>query len=157
MRITAKLPNGPPTTGRPRILGSAPGARHPGWETGIVQGQMFWRGSDPLQGHEPGTMRHVIIISADAYNLSRSRLLPLQGFPPIHASGNKISPFFSTKPTPHPPETLDSPGYHESRKSPLRPQRPGGLFSFLCKGTFTMTPSNPDFSQITGKKPSSVA
>jgi len=38
----------------------------------IVRGQIFWCGLDPVPGHEQGALRPVIIISADAYNLSRS-------------------------------------------------------------------------------------
>ena len=41
----------------------------------IVRGQIFWCGLDPVQGHEQGALRPVIIISADAYNLSRSPLV----------------------------------------------------------------------------------
>ncbi|MFN7648003.1 MAG: type II toxin-antitoxin system PemK/MazF family toxin [Acidobacteriota bacterium] len=64
----------------------------------IVRGQIFWCGLDPVQGHEQGALRPVIIISADTYNLSRSPLVavvPLTRAPaknPLHLE-------FSTKQT----------------------------------------------------------
>ena len=40
----------------------------------IERGQIYWCGLDPIQGHEEGKTRPVVIISADAYNKTQSPL-----------------------------------------------------------------------------------
>lgn len=56
----------------------------------IERGQIFWCELDPVHGHEQGATRPVIVVSADAYNASRSPLVaivPLTRAPaknPIH-------------------------------------------------------------------------
>jgi len=58
----------------------------------IERGQIYWCGLDPVQGHEQGKTRPVVIISSDSYNKSRSPLtaiVPLTSSPgknPIHLS-----------------------------------------------------------------------
>jgi mRNA-degrading endonuclease toxin of MazEF toxin-antitoxin module len=34
----------------------------------IERGQIFWCGLDPVEGHEQGATRPVVIVSADSYN-----------------------------------------------------------------------------------------
>ena len=56
----------------------------------IEKGQIYWCGLDPVQGHEQGLKRPVIIVSADPYNQTKSPLaaiVPLTKSPiknPIH-------------------------------------------------------------------------
>ena len=58
----------------------------------IERGQIFWCGLDPVQGHEQGALRPVVIVSSDSYNSARSPLtaiVPLTRAPaknPIHLS-----------------------------------------------------------------------
>ena len=51
----------------------------------VERGQIFWCGLDPTQGHEQGTTRPVVIVSANAYNQTQSPLVavvPLTKAPP---------------------------------------------------------------------------
>jgi mRNA interferase MazF len=56
----------------------------------IERGQIYWCGLDPVQGHEQGATRPVVIVSADQYNKTRSPLVavvPLTRAPaktPLH-------------------------------------------------------------------------
>ena len=56
----------------------------------IERGQIYWCGLDPVQGHEQGSTRPVVVVSSDAYNGSQSPLaaiVPLTKAPiknPIH-------------------------------------------------------------------------
>lgn len=56
----------------------------------IERGQVYWCGLDPIQGHEQGAIRPVVIVSADAYNKTQSPLVavvPLTKAPaktPVH-------------------------------------------------------------------------
>lgn len=56
----------------------------------IERGQIFWCALDPVEGHEQGATRPVVIVSADLYNASRSPLtaiVPLTRAPaknPLH-------------------------------------------------------------------------
>jgi mRNA interferase MazF len=58
----------------------------------IERGQIYWCGLDPVQGHEQSAKRPAIVVSADAYNASRSPLVaivPLTRAPaknPIHVA-----------------------------------------------------------------------
>ena len=40
----------------------------------IERGQIYWCALDPIQGHEQGATRPVIVVSADAYNKTQSPL-----------------------------------------------------------------------------------
>lgn len=40
----------------------------------IETGQIYWCALDPIQGHEQGATRPVIVVSADAYNKTQSPL-----------------------------------------------------------------------------------
>lgn len=63
--------------------------------SGLRKGQIYWCGLDPVAGHEQGSVRPVIIVSADAYNATRS---PLVGIVPLtrSAAKNPIHLGFST-------------------------------------------------------------
>ena len=56
----------------------------------IEKGQIYWCDLDPVQGHEQGATRPVVIMSSDSYNASQSPLaavIPLTKAPvknPIH-------------------------------------------------------------------------
>ncbi len=52
----------------------------------MEKGQIYWCALDPVQGHEQGFTRPVVIVSADAYNQSRS---PLIGIVPVTKSPAK--------------------------------------------------------------------
>jgi len=52
----------------------------------IQRGQIYWCGLDPVQGHEQGLTRPVVIVSSDLYNASRS---PLVGVVPLTKSAAK--------------------------------------------------------------------
>jgi len=58
----------------------------------IGRGQIFWCELDPVQGHEQGAIRPVVVISANPYNETRSPLVaivPLTKSPPktpVHVS-----------------------------------------------------------------------
>lgn len=52
----------------------------------IVRGQIYWCGLDPVHGHEQGAIRPVIIVSADAYNETKS---PLVAIVPLTRSAPK--------------------------------------------------------------------
>lgn len=43
----------------------------------IERGQIYWCALDPVEGHEQGATRPAIIVSADAYNASRSPLVAI--------------------------------------------------------------------------------
>lgn len=43
----------------------------------IERGQIYWCALDPVQGHEQGATRPAVIVSADAYNASRSPLVAI--------------------------------------------------------------------------------
>ena len=51
----------------------------------IARGQIYWCTLDPVQGHEQGSVRPVVVVSADAYNKTQSPLVavvPLTKVPP---------------------------------------------------------------------------
>jgi len=56
----------------------------------IERGQIYWCALEPIQGHEQGATRPVIVVSADAYNKTQSPLaavVPLTKAPaktPLH-------------------------------------------------------------------------
>lgn len=50
------------------------------------RGEIYWCDLEPRRGHEQGAKRPVIIISADAYNLSKS---PLIGVVPLTTAAAK--------------------------------------------------------------------
>jgi mRNA interferase MazF len=52
----------------------------------IEKGQIFWCGLDPVQGHEQGATRPVVVVSSDAYNGTQS---PLVGIVPLTRSPGK--------------------------------------------------------------------
>jgi mRNA interferase MazF len=62
----------------------------------IERGQIYWCGLDPVQGHEQGKTRPVVIISSDSYNKSRS---PLTGIVPLTSSPAKNPIHLSLSPT----------------------------------------------------------
>ena len=43
----------------------------------IEKGQIYWCGLDPVQGHEQGLTRPVVIISSDSYNQTKSPLVAI--------------------------------------------------------------------------------
>ena len=52
----------------------------------IGRGQIYWCGLDPVQGHEQGAVRPVVIVTADSYNETKS---PLVAIVPLTRSAPK--------------------------------------------------------------------
>jgi mRNA interferase MazF len=52
----------------------------------MKRGEIYWCDLEPRRGHEQGSRRPVVIVSADAYNLSRS---PLVGVLPMTTASSK--------------------------------------------------------------------
>lgn len=56
----------------------------------ILRGAIYWCSLDPVQGHEQGSLRPVVVVSADPYNETKSPLVavvPLTRAPlktPVH-------------------------------------------------------------------------
>src|SRR5262249_34634579 len=43
----------------------------------VVRGEIYWCASDPIQGHEQGAVRRVVVVSSNAYNQTRSPLVAI--------------------------------------------------------------------------------
>ena len=43
----------------------------------IERGQIYWGSLDPVQGHEQGATRPVVVVSPDAYNKTQSPLVAI--------------------------------------------------------------------------------
>ena len=52
----------------------------------MEKGQIYWCSLDPVEGHEQGLTRPVVIVSSNAYNQTRS---PLAGIVPLTKSPAK--------------------------------------------------------------------
>lgn len=61
----------------------------------IERGQIYWCALDPIQGHEQGAPRPVIVVSADPYNKTQSPLAAVVPLTKAAARTSAAPPFLS--------------------------------------------------------------